>query len=298
MIEIRDFGEKMIFEFVKMHGAGNDFILIDEREQQYFAEGKEDRASFTQDACNRHFGIGADGAIFILKPSALFQSKADFRMRIFNSDGSEAEMCGNGIRCFAKYLSLRGEGKNPIKVETLAGIIEPLIEGDNVKVKMGKPEFSSKKIPVNVKTDKCIEEIFEIEGLGKRKITCIGMGNPHAVIFVENVDKVDLEKEGRLIENSTKYFPSKINVHFVQILSKEEMRIATWERGVGATLACGTGACACAAAGFFLKKTIGKVKIEVPGGILGVELETKGNEIVQALLSGEAEEVFEGLIHY
>ena len=236
--------------FQKWHGLGNDFILI---------EGSLKNPNFlAKKLCDRHFGIGADGLVLIL-PS----TKADYRMRIFNPDSSEAEMCGNAIRCVAKYIN-----KKSIRVETLAGIIEPeLLSNGQVKVNMGKPNH-----------------------IGDfNQITAISIGNPHAVLFVKNFD-FDWQKKGREIENNIKLFPKKTNVEFVRVIDKNNLEVKVWERGAGATLACGTGACAAAFASFLKKKTNNKVNVYLPGGKLKIEI--KDN----IYMTGPAIKGFEGEI--
>jgi len=236
--------------FQKWHGLGNDFILI---------EGSLKNPNFlAKKLCNRHLGIGADGLVLVL-PS----KKADYKMRIFNPDSSEAEMCGNAIRCVAKYL-----GKKKIKVETLAGIIEPeLLSNGQAKVNMGKPKH--------------------VGDFGK--ITAISIGNPHAVLFVKNFD-FDWQKKGREIENNIKLFPKKTNVEFVKIINKNNLEIKVWERGAGPTLACGTGACAAAFASFLKNKTNRQVNAHLPGGKLKIEI--KDN----IYMTGPAIKVFQGEI--
>ena len=258
-------------KFVKMHGLGNDFIIIDSRKESL--EGM-DLAQLAVKFCDRHFGIGADG-ILIALPS----SNADVKMRIFNSDGSEAEMCGNGIRCFAKYIY---EGldkkKELISVETLAGTMLPsMIEHKGklaiVEVDMGEPK--------DIKMAK-------VKGYDA---TLVSMGNPHCVIFSDDLNKIDLAATGPNIETD-KMFPKRTNVEFVKIENRKEITIKVWERGAGETLACGTGACASVVAGVKANKLDREVLVHLPGGNLDIEWQEDGHVI----LRGPAETVFEGSI--
>ncbi|MEM3399528.1 MAG: diaminopimelate epimerase [Candidatus Micrarchaeia archaeon] len=281
----------MKVHFTKMHGTGNDFIIIDERKGEIFSE--ELKPKLAKMLCTRRFSIGADGLIFVCKA---IKSENDARMRIFNADGSEAEMCGNGIRCFARYLERDSVAKK-MRVETLAGIVEPEIVGDRVKVMMGKPIFECLKIPMKFAKDRCIEEKVKIEGVGEITLTAVSTGNPHAVIFVEDVEKIDLEKIGPLIENSS-LFPNRTNVHFVEVVSPKRIIMRTWERGAGATLACGTGAVASVSAGYITKRTGKHVTARLPGGELEIMLSAEKDEISCAYLIGNAEFVYEGEFEY
>ncbi|MBR6014171.1 MAG: diaminopimelate epimerase [Selenomonadaceae bacterium] len=265
-------------KFEKWQGCGNDFVIIDSR-----TDGKiydEEKNSWI---CDRHFGIGADGVIYILN-----SEKADVRMRIFNADGSEPEMCGNGIRCFAKFLA----EKNPVdnlKVETGAGILTVKISDKNVEVDMGEPILAAEKIPVSgYGSNKVIGENIEV--CGKiYKMTCVSMGNPHCVIFVDDAEKVELEKIGMHFEKHEK-FPRYTNTEFVSVIGENKLRMRVWERGSGITLACGTGACASAVAAN-LNNLAGKnVEIKLDGGILKIEWR-EDNHIY---MSGPAEKVFCG----
>ena len=267
--------------FVKMHGLGNDFLLIEDQEARKIASIKD----FAMAACNRHFGVGGDGIILIL-PS----QKADIRMRIYNSDGSEAEMCGNGIRCLAKYAYERGLVHDPIfTVETEAGIIIPeiMLEDEKVKsirVDMGQPSLESTKIPVAVDKEKIIQEPLEV--LGKTfQITAVSMGNPHAVIF-EIPDQ--WKAFGEAIEKHP-FFPRKTNVEFVRCFSPQQAEVKVWERGAGPTLACGTGACAVLVAGVLNQKLNRKAEIRLPGGSLTIEWSSEDQHIY---MEGPAQEGF------
>ena len=269
-----------IIEFTKMHGLGNDYIYIDMTNKQKNNIEENELPKIARFLSNRHFGIGGDGIILIEKSEI-----ADFKMRIFNSDGTEAEMCGNGIRCFAKYIYENGlTKKENLKIETLAGIKEiKLIKNDKNKIE---------KIEVNMGIPK-IEEKIRLKILDKEfEITNISMGNPHAVIFVDNVEKVDLEKYGPAIENN-KYFPNRTNVEFVEILDKNLVKMRVWERGAKETYACGTGACATVVAGYINNLNKRKVKVLLKGGELEINWKEKTNEIY---MTGIATEVFKGKI--
>jgi diaminopimelate epimerase len=231
-------------KFTKMHGIGNDYIYIDARSTA--VRHPEKLAVAMSD---RHFGVGSDGLILILKSET-----ADFRMRMFNADGSEAEMCGNGIRCFAKYVYDHGLIKNKrISVETLAGVKHLDMQVKNkkvetVRVDMGEPILQRERIPMSGNPGMVIGEALSLEDGVRFEITAVSMGNPHAVIYVEDVKNFPVEKYGTMIENHD-LFPNRTNVEFVQILNEGEVIQRTWERGSGETLACGTGASAVTVAG-------------------------------------------------
>ncbi len=273
-----------MMDFWKMHGLGNDYVVIDNREDK-IAE-KEVSALATQ-LCERHFSVGADGLLLVY-PSKV----ADIRMRIFNSDGSEAEMCGNGIRCFAKFCYENGiVQKDAFEVETNAGVRRVWLQLDgkivaSVKVDMGAPNWDRKSLPMEG-TGECINQDLQVDEDEIYRVTCLSMGNPHCVIFVENVDEFPVEYIGPIIENN-EAFPKRTNVGFVQIMGKNEVKVRVWERGCGETLACGTGTCAAVAAANRLGKVKDKVTVHVLGGDLQVEV---GKTI---FLSGAAEKVFEG----
>ncbi|ADQ05337.1 diaminopimelate epimerase [Caldicellulosiruptor owensensis OL] len=272
--------------FSKMHGLGNDFIVID-------ARGKEDidYNFLAKRMCHRHIGVGADGILLVLDSKL-----ADIRMRIINSDGSEAEMCGNGIRCFSKYVFERGiVKKDKFKVETLAGIIEPqLILNDyglveKVRVNMGKPSFKRKDIPMQGDPESdAINTPIEVEGK-EYKITSLLMGVPHTVLFVDDVEKVDIYTLGPNIEKH-EVFPRKTNVNFVQVIDKNNIKVRTWERGAGATFACGTGSCASVIAANLNGLTERKANVHLYFGTL--EIEWQDDDTV--FMTGPAEEVFVG----
>lgn len=251
-------------KFWKMHGLGNDYIVIDNTDEKL---QRRNLGELAKNLCQRRFSVGADGLLLACKSKV-----ADVKMRIFNPDGSEAEMCGNGIRCLAKFCYENGiVQKSTFKIETLAGIRQVWLsandEVDNVKVDMGEPSFDRKTIPM-LGEGKCINEELEVDG-EVYKVTCLSIGNPHCVTFVENVASVPLEKIGPKIEKHEK-FPKRVNAEFVQILSPKEIKVRVWERGVGETMACGTGACASVAASYILGKTGKKVKVNLLGGSLEV----------------------------
>jgi len=282
----------MKISFVKMHGLGNDFILIDCLNKSL---GDSSFLSYlTKKLCDRNFGIGADGLILIL-PS----SKADLRMRIFNFDGSEAQMCGNGIRCFAKYAyENKLISKNKFGVETLAGIITPeLIFQDlknkkvfRIKVNMGTPKLRRREIPMNGEDiPKVVDETLKINPEQTFKITCVSMGNPHCITFVDDVQSIPVDEIGPKIENHS-LFPEKTNVEFIQVVNRKEINFRVWERGVGETLACGTGACAALVAAVLNKKTDREATIHLSGGDLDIQLANDGN----IYMTGPAKLVFKG----
>ncbi len=255
----------MKFDFSKWQACGNDFVLVN----VFDAENKQEIEYIEHHVvkiCDRHFGVGADGVILIL-PSKI----ADFRMRIINNDGSEAEMCGNGIRCFAKAVVEAGlTDKRKFTVETGAGIIVPELQDDGlVVVDMGEPVLEGAKIPVaGFGNDRIINEGIEVDG-DSYKMTCVSMGNPHCVVFVDDINKVELEKIGPKFEVHGA-FPRKTNTEFVQVKDKNHVRMRVWERGAGITLACGTGSCATAVACILNKKTERNIEVELDGGKLNI----------------------------
>jgi diaminopimelate epimerase len=276
--------------FTKMHGIGNDYVYVNG-----FSETVADPAQLAVKISDRHFGVGADGLILIL-PS----QKADVRMRMFNADGSEAEMCGNGIRCLAKYAFDHGLSRsNPMKVETGRGVLTldlEVVEGKvrRAKVNMGEPILELEKIPVlpteigkgldshdyriTLKNGTVFDAVF------------VSMGNPHAVSFVPDVAQVDVARLGPLVENHHA-FPRRMNAHWVQIQSRSEVIMRTWERGSGITLACGTGACAVCVAGVLTDRTDRKILAHLPGGDLELEWSAANNNVY---MTGPATEVFSG----
>lgn len=281
---------RKLVRFTKMQGIGNDFVVINCLEDPIEEEKIPEISKFVND---RKFGIGGDGLILVL-PS----KKADFRMRMFNPDGSEPEMCGNGIRCFAKYLfDRRLVVDAQVKVETLAGVKHLKIQSrggkaETVQVDMGLPKLRRSEIPMRGEDcERVVAEGLKADGR-KFAITAVSMGNPHVVIFEDNVDTFDLPRFGPLIENH-RSFPQRTNVQVVQVCNTSEIILRTWERGAGVTLACGTGACAAMVASAINGKTGKKVTVHLLGGDLVIEW-TGDNRV---LMSGPAEEVFEGEVH-
>jgi len=279
-------------QFSKMHGLGNDYIVIDETEEEIIPEERKNEVC--AELCRRGFSIGADGVIFIC-PS----KSEDIKFRIFNSDGSEAEMCGNGIRCFAKYVYDKGiVKKDKLNVETLGGmkVVDMNVENGEVtssKVDMGLSTFKALEVPVISENKDFIDEKLIVNGKTIR-MTALSVGNPHAVIFVDDLKKVPLNELGPAIETH-EAFPQKTNVHFVKILNKKEIDIITWERGAGYTYACGTGATSCALAGFRLGKLDNDVLVHLPGGDLQIEVYEKYGAL-GAFMEGDAVLVFHGII--
>ncbi len=272
-------------KFTKMHGIGNDYVYVN-----CFEEEVKEPVRLALVISNRHFSVGSDGLILIL-PSKV----ADCKMRIFNADGSEAQMCGNGIRCVAKYVyDHKIAQKNPLTVETLAGTktIQLFTENGKVssaRVNMGKPKLMRSEIPMLGKETQVIDEILTISEAVSFRITCVSLGNPHCVIFVDNFNKIDVPQYGVEIEHH-QLFPERTNVHFVKIHNSKEVTIKTWERGSGVTLACGTGASAVCVAGVLNKKTERKTLAHLPGGNLDLEWAEDGN----VYMTGTATEVFSG----
>lgn len=274
-----------MIKFTKMQGLGNDYVYIDAINQKI-----ENESSLAQFVSNRHFGIGSDGLILICSSKI-----ADFKMRMFNSDGSEAEMCGNGIRCVGKFVYDKGlTNKTTLKIETLAGVKElklNLKEGkvDKARVDMGEPILEAERIPV-VSSEKIVRNLkLEIEER-EFNFTCISMGNPHAITFVESVENFKVEKYGSKIEINDK-FPQKTNVEFIEIVNKNYIKMRVWERGSGETLACGTGACASAVAGIINDLIERKVTVQLLGGILEIEWNEEDNHVY---MTGPAVTVYEG----
>jgi len=272
-------------KFTKMQGLGNDFVMIDGFNEMI--DG--DLTSLAGRVCHRRFGIGADGLILIL-PSDV----ADVKMRIFNSDGSEAEMCGNGIRCLAKYVFEQNLVKKvDLTVETLAGIIKPqlILRNDRitaVKVDMGEPMLRPETIPMQGFGERVVGHKLALDGK-TLTITALSMGNPHCVIFVDDLATTPVTSLGPKLENHS-VFPAKVNVEFVKVNSGKEMTMRVWERGAGETLACGTGACAVGVAGVLNGLTERKVLVNLLGGVLEIEW-AENNHV---LMTGPAEKVFVG----
>jgi len=277
-------------QFTKMHGLGNDYVYINCFEEK--VENPSELARFVSD---RHFGVGSDGLVLIL-PS----EKADFRMRMFNADGSEAEMCGNAIRCVGKYVyDNKLTGKKTITVETLAGVkILELFTGKDqkvnlVRVDMGEPILNPRDIPVDSGMERFINEPVEIMG-EEYHVTCVSMGNPHAVTYVGNVKEFPLERIGPLMENNP-LFPRRINAEFVEIVSRTHLKMRVWERGAGETMACGTGACAVLVASCLNGLSERKATVELLGGNLTIEWNEENNRVYK---TGPAVSVFKGFLDF
>lgn len=276
-----------MIKFTKMHGLGNDYVYIDAINQNI-----ENESSLAQFVSNRHFGIGSDGLILICKSEV-----ADFKMRMFNSDGSEAEMCGNGIRCVGKFVYDKGlTNKTTVKIETLAGIKTLILNTKDGKVEtarvdMGEPILEAEKIPV-ISNENPVKNL-NLTAEGKEfQFTCVSMGNPHAITVVDNTENFDVEKYGKVLEVN-KAFPKKANIEFAQIVDKQNIKMRVWERGAGETLACGTGACATAVSCHINGLTERKVKIELLGGNLEIEWNKEDNHVY---MTGPATTVFEGTL--
>ncbi|MEH2283124.1 MAG: diaminopimelate epimerase [Nostoc sp.] len=283
----------MAIEFTKYHGLGNDFILIDNRSSSLPVVTPEQAIKL----CDRHFGIGADGVIFALPG----ENGTDYTMRIFNSDGSEPEMCGNGIRCLAGFVAdLEGLGTGQessqssitYRIHTLAGVMIPqILPNGQVKVDMGLPRLLAGEIPTTLAPtqEKVISQPLEVAGQ-IWEVTCVSMGNPHCITFVEDVAAIELETIGPKFEHHPA-FPQRINTEFIQVVRRDYLKMRVWERGAGITLACGTGACASLVAGVLTGKCDRAATIELPGGPLQIEW----SEVDQRVyMTGPAERVFTG----
>lgn len=274
-------------KFTKMQGIGNDYIYIN-----CFEEKVQNPSELSVKLSERHFGVGSDG-IILIEPS----EKADCRMDIYNADGSQAMMCGNGIRCVGKYVYERGIAKKDVlKVDTMSGVKTLFLDVQNgkvrsVKVDMGKPDFHAADIPVDYPKEQLIDEPVAF-GSEEYRITCVSMGNPHCVLFVDNVNGVKIEKIGPKLE-CDRIFPKRANIEFVQVLSKDEINMRVWERGSGETWACGTGACAAAVACAVNHKTDRSVTVHLKGGDLQIEWDEKTDTV---RMRGPAEFVFDGTI--
>ena len=274
-------------KFTKMHGCGNDYVYVN-----LFEEQIENPAKVSIAVSDRHFGIGSDGLITIGASEI-----ADFRMRIYNADGYEAEMCGNGIRCVAKYVyDHKLTDKTEITVETGAGVktLQLTVEDDKVtlvRVDMGEPILTPDEIPVVADGDRVLDEPIVVDDKEWR-MTCVSMGNPHAVVFVDDVAHFELEKYGPLFENHVR-FPKRTNTEFVQIISRNEAIMRVWERGSAETWACGTGTCATVMACILNGLTDNDVLVHLRGGDLRIVYDEKSNHV---FMTGPATEVFEGEI--
>ncbi|MDJ0568946.1 MAG: diaminopimelate epimerase [Pleurocapsa sp. MO_192.B19] len=277
----------MVIEFSKYQGLGNDFILIDNR---HFAEPLITPEQAIK-MCDRHFGIGADGVIFALPG----QEDTEYTMRIYNSDGSEPEMCGNGIRCLAKFIAdLEGnsEVNKSYRIHTLAGVIIPKLETNGeVTVDMGKPQLAAAEIPTTLDSvgDKVVAQPLEVADR-TWSVTAVSMGNPHCITFVEDSEAIALEQIGPLFEHHSA-FPQRTNTEFIQVVKSDYIKMRVWERGAGITLACGTGACASVVAGVLNDKCDRSCTVELPGGCLQINWSSADDKVY---MTGPANEVFKG----
>lgn len=272
--------------FTKMHGLGNDYVYVN-----CFKEVVENPAEVSRKVSDRHFGIGSDGLILI-KPS----DKADFRMDMYNADGSQAEMCGNGIRCVGKYVYDYGlTDKEHVSVETLAGIkyLDFQIEGGKVAmvtVDMGAPELTAEKVPVISDNEQVINEDILVDGK-EWAMTCVSMGNPHCIVFIEEpVKDFPLEKIGPQFENHER-FPKRVNTEFIEVLDRKTANMRVWERGSGETMACGTGACASAVAAVLCGHMDDEITLHLLGGDLMIRWDREQNKVY---MTGPATVVFDG----
>ncbi len=279
-------------EFSKYQGLGNDFLLVDNRD----AAAPKATPAQAQRLCDRHFGVGADGVIFVMPGDAAH----DFRMTIYNSDGSEPEMCGNGIRCLAAYLGELGAAGAPrgrgeaFTIATGAGPIVPLVLPDGrITVDMGEPVLDGPAVPCALApTDGARVVDAPLEAAGREyRVTAVSMGNPHSVAFVDDAAAVDLAVTGRAVEVNTAAFPEKVNAEFVDVVDAAHVNMVVWERGCGVTLACGTGACAVAVAGVLTGRTERTCEVMLPGGPLSIEWRESDNHVY---MTGPAEFVFRG----
>lgn len=284
--------ENQQIKIAKYEGLGNDFILIDARNAQDPPLSPEESAKL----CDRNFSVGGDGVIFALAPPEGQESEYDFSMRIYNSDGSEPEMCGNGIRCLAAFLRDLGEDASSYTINTLAGPIVPVMNDDNtVTVDMGEPILKGSDVPTTLEPNSDEESVVEqtLEANGKEfKVSAVSMGNPHAIIFVDDLENdIDFEVDGPALE-AHPTFPAKTNVEFVQVLSDTHLKMKVWERGAGPTLACGTGTCALVVAAIRAGKIPrpegegNAVRVTLPGGDLFIEWRESNNKLY---MSGPAD---------
>lgn len=274
----------MLLRFTKMHGCGNDFVVLDLITQKFAP-----KAHHIRKLADRHFGIGCDQVLLIEAPT---HPDVDFRYRIFNADGGEVEQCGNGARCFAKYVTeKRLTGKEWIRVETNTGIIELNVKKNRqVEVNMGVPELEPAKIPFNAPA-RALTYALDVDG-NTYDIGAVSMGNPHAVLCVDNVKSAPVTTLGAIIETHAR-FPNRVNVGFMQIVSRSEINLRVFERGVGETLACGTGACAAVVSACLRNFVDSPVQVNLTGGALSIEWQGEGHPV---MMTGPATTVFEGQI--
>ena len=279
-------------KFTKMHGAGNDYVYINGFTEKI---AKEDKPEWVRRVSDRHFGIGSDGAIFI-NPSDV----ADFEMEMYNADGTRSEMCGNGIRCVGKFVYDKGLTDKEQFTVVSAGKIKYLdltIENGKavqIKVNMGEPILEAKQVPVVSDSEQVIDELIYISETDESyNMTCVSMGNPHAVVFMDDVENLQIEKIGPYFENHCR-FPNRTNTEFVKVLDRNNVQMRVWERGTGETLACGTGCCATAVACILNGLTDDEVTVHVLGGKIKIFWDRKSNLVY---MTGPAETVFEGEIN-
>ncbi|MEM9137661.1 MAG: diaminopimelate epimerase [Cyanobacteria bacterium P01_F01_bin.42] len=280
----------MQIDFTKYQGLGNDFILIDNRRQSAPGLSPEQAVQL----CDRHFGIGGDGVIFLL----LGDAGADYTMRIYNSDGSEPEMCGNGVRCLTRFIA-QLEGRSPEEaatytINTQAGLIQPQLLADGqVRVNMGVPRLGAAEIPTTLRhADAHVIGVPLVIDAQEWTVTCVGMGNPHCVTFVSNADAIDLAALGPKFEHHPQ-FPQRINTEFIEVINRDRLKMRVWERGAGMTLACGTGACASLVAAVLSQKSDRTATVELPGGPLKIEWPSDESAVY---MTGAATHVFDGRV--
>ncbi len=274
----------MLLRFTKMHGLGNDFVVIDAVSQKV-----QVNPALAKKLADRRFGIGCDQVLVVEPPS---QPNIDFRYRIFNQDGSEVQQCGNGARCFAKFVrDRRMTGKTRLKVETASGVIElHLVSGNQIRVDMGTPRLAPEQIPFSAPTR---QRTYPIQVAGEtHRIAAVSMGNPHAVLQVENTELAPVETLGPAIESHPD-FPERVNAGFMEIINRSEIRLRVFERGVGETLACGSGACAAVVAGQLQDLLDSDVKVHLKGGSLDISWQGEGSPV---MMTGPATTVFQGRI--
>lgn len=283
----------MELKFSKMHALGNDYVIIDEFREEIIPQDK--KPGLAEELCKRRFSVGADGLIFLC-PST---GEGHIRFRIFNADGSEAEMCGNGIRCFAKYVYEKGIlPQKEMHVETLAGIKKlhlRVVKGvvQSIRVNMGTATFHTHEVPMISDDEEFLQKELRV-GETSLKMTVLNLGNPHSIIFTDDIHSVPLKELGPIIEHH-EAFPERINAHFVRIINRKEVEMITWERGSGMTLACGTGATATAIAGCKLGVLDKNVLVHLPGGNLCINVFHEGDNL-GATMEGDAVLVFDGVM--
>jgi len=287
--EVINMTRNNILKFIKMQSCGNDYVYVDMKANPWLNIDVIEQSkleSIIIRLSNRHYGIGSDGVIFVCESKI-----ADAKMRMFNADGSEGKMCGNGIRCVAKLVGDMWGASSPIKVETLSGIKVITVNGNEVVVDMGKAELVPKKIPVIADEKSVVNKTLVVDD-NNYNITCVGMGNPHCVVFVDDVEGFDVEKNGTKFEKH-EIFPERVNTEFIEIIDSKTLRMRVWERGSGETMACGTGACAAVVATTLNNKCKkgDDIKVILNGGELVIKYTDE-----TVLMTGDANVVFEGQI--